>query len=162
MTACDTPPHAYRYVNIIWLSHTYYNHFKVTNVRIVRTLFLTRRLFLKGAYGCEENDFAMKNFTDTQKIGFSLRSIPLCVYEYILCIQPFIFKQKYIIGDHMLTSSYIFIESSTLVSDLNGLMQRILCLIYVAPICNETMTLFQHTVLSKMRPYMAFHIFMQR
>ena len=95
-------------------------------------------------------------------IGLSLRSMPPCVYDYILCIQDLIFKQKYLTDNHMLTSSYIFIESSTLVCDLQGLMRRILCLIYVAPICNETVPLVQHNMLSQMGPYMAFCIFMQR
>ena len=49
----------------------------------------------------------------------------------------------------MLAASYIFIELeySTLVSDLYGLMRRILFLISVAPICNKTVPLFQHLVI---------------
>ena len=46
----------------------------------------------------------------------------------------------------MLTLSYTFIElePSTLVSDLYGFMRRILYLISVAPILNETLPLVQH------------------
>ena len=79
-----------------------------------------------------------------------LRLITPYVSNYILCFQDLIFKQKYITGDHMLTSSYIFIElgPSTLVSDLYGLMRRMLYLIYVAPICNETVPLVQHLVIT--------------
>ena len=45
----------------------------------------------------------------------------------------------------MLTLSQIFLGliSSTFVSDLYGLIRRILYLIYVAPHCNETMPLLQ-------------------
>ena len=51
----------------------------------------------------------------------------------------------------MLTASSIFIELiySTLVSDLYGLMQRILCLIYVAPYFNVTVPLVKHCVITK-------------
>ena len=51
----------------------------------------------------------------------------------------------------MLTSSDIFFEikSSTLVSDLYGLMRRILCLISVGPYCNITVTLVKHCVITK-------------
>ena len=48
----------------------------------------------------------------------------------------------------MLTSSYIFIESSTLVSDLYSLIRHILYLIYVAPIFNEIMPLVQNFVIT--------------
>ena len=82
----------------------------MTNVSIFRTLFLTCHLLLKGAaYVSEENDFVMKDFKDTERIGFILCSMPTCVSNYILCIQALICKQKYTTGGHMLTSSYIFI-----------------------------------------------------
>ena len=74
--------------------------------------------------------------------------MPLCVSDYILCIQDLIFKQKYITDDHMLTLAYILIESSNLVLYLYGLMQRILHLISVAQIFNETMPLVQHRVIT--------------
>ena len=53
------------------------------------------------------------------------------------------FKQKCITGDHMLTTSYIFIELgySTLISDLYGLMRCILYLIFITPYCNVTVPL---------------------
>ena len=62
----------------------------------------------------------------------------------------------------MFTVSYTFIElkSSTLVSDLYGLMQRILCLICITPHCKFTVPLV-NTVLSQRGLYMAFHICMQ-
>ena len=49
----------------------------------------------------------------------------------------------------MLTPSNIIIELkySTLGSDLYGLMQRILYLIYVAPYCNITVPLVKHFVI---------------
>ena len=77
--------------------------------------------------------------------------MPLCVSNYILCIQALIFKQKYITGYHMLKASNILIElkSSTLVSDLYGLMQRILYRISVAPYCSITVTLVKHFVITK-------------
>ena len=51
----------------------------------------------------------------------------------------------------MLTASYIFIElkSSTLVSNLYGLMRRIICLLSVTPYCNFTVTLVKHYVITK-------------
>ena len=106
-------------------------------------------------------DFIIKNSRHV-KIGLSLRSMPPCISNYILCIQDLIFKQKYITGDHMLTLSNIFIESksSTLVSDLYGLMRRILYLISVAKYCNIAMPLV-NTVLSKKGLYTASHICMQ-
>ena len=83
------------------------------------------------------------------KIGLSLRSMPLCVSYYILFILASIFKQNYITGDYMLTSSDKFFEikSSTLVSYLYGLMRRILYLISFATIFNETVPLIQHRVI---------------
>ena len=51
----------------------------------------------------------------------------------------------------MFTSSDIFIEleSLILVSNLYGLMQRILCLICVAPYCNFTVPFLKHCVTQK-------------
>ena len=51
----------------------------------------------------------------------------------------------------MLTSSNIFfeLESSTLVSDLYGLMRRIAYIICVAPFCKFTVTLVKHCVITK-------------
>ena len=140
-------------MNIIRLSCIdFYNCFKFKHVRIVRTPFLMHHLLWKGAAcDCEYNDFAMKNFTDTfNNIGLSLRSIPPCISYCILCIQALIFKQKYITGNLMLTPSNIFFElkSSTWVSDLYGLMRSILYLISVAPICNNTVSLVQHRVIT--------------
>ena len=88
--------------------------------------------------------------------------MPTCVSDYILCIQALIFKQNYITGDHILTLSNIFIElkSSSSVSDLYGLMQRILYVIFVAPYCSITVPLAK-TLLSKKVLYMASHICMQ-
>ena len=51
---------------------------------------------------------------------------------------------------------YVF-TSLTLVSDLYGLMRRILYLIFVAPYCNSTVPLVK-TVLSQMGPYTTFYI----
>ena len=50
----------------------------------------------------------------------------------------------------MLTSSYIFsvLISSKLVSDVYGLMWRILCLIFIQKHCNLTVPLAQHCVLT--------------
>ena len=91
----------------------------------------------------------------------SLRSIPLWVSDYILCLQYLIFKQKYITGDHTLTAWNIFIElkSSTLVSYLYGLMWRIFYLISVAPYCNITVPLVKHCVITKGREYSFFFSF---
>ena len=63
---------------------------------------------------------------------------------------------------HMLTSSDICfaLESLTLVSDLYGLIRRMLYVVCVAPHCKFTVTLV-NTVLSKVGPYMVFHIYMQ-
>ena len=62
----------------------------------------------------------------------------------------------------MLTPSEIFIELeySTLVSDLYGLMQCILCLICVAPYCNVTVPLVKYCVITQ-GPYMESHISMK-
>ena len=51
----------------------------------------------------------------------------------------------------MLTPSNIFIElkSSTLVSDLYGLMQRVLSLISVAPFCKSTIPFVKQCVITK-------------
>ena len=51
----------------------------------------------------------------------------------------------------MLTSSDIFIELEypNLVSNLYGLTQRILCLIFVGPHCKFTVTLVKHYVITK-------------
>ena len=53
---CVTPPpHDYRYMNILRLSYAhFYNNFKVTNIGIFRTPFLTRHLFWKVVACCEE------------------------------------------------------------------------------------------------------------
>ena len=61
----------------------------------------------------------------------------------------------------MLTSSYIFsgLISSTSVSDLYGLIGRILCLIYVGPYCIFIRPL-ENNALYQMVPNMAFNIFM--
>ena len=50
----------------------------------------------------------------------------------------------------MLTSSYIFsgLISATFVSDLYGLIQRILYLIFVGPYCNLTVPLVKHCVIT--------------
>ena len=57
----------------------------------------------------------------------------MCIQLYTF-IQALIFKHKYITGDHMLILSNIFIELkySILVSNLYGLMQHKLGIIYVA------------------------------
>ena len=77
--------------------------------------------------------------------------MPPCVSDYILFIQALIFRHKNIIIDHMLTASSIFIElkSSTLESDLYGLMRCILCLIYVTTYCNVTVPLAKHCGITK-------------
>ena len=51
----------------------------------------------------------------------------------------------------MLTSSEIFIEIeySTLVSNLYGLIRRILYLIFVGPHCKFTVSLVKHSVITK-------------
>ena len=74
----------------------------------------------------------------------------------------FIVKWNYITGDHMLTLSYIFsgLMSSTFVSDLYGLIQRIL---YLIVLVHTTMwpCYWSNTVLLQMVLYMEFHICMQ-
>ena len=77
--------------------------------------------------------------------------MPLCVSDYILCIQALIFKQKYITGDYMLTASNMFneLKSLTLVSNLYGLMRRILYLISITPYCNITVQLVKHFVITE-------------
>ena len=93
----------------------------------------------------------MKKFMDTfNKIGLSPISMPLCVSGYIPCIQDLIFKHKYRTGGFILIVSDIFFELkySTWVSYLYGLMRRILYLIYVAPIFNETVPLVQHRIIT--------------
>ena len=59
-------------------------------------------------------------------------------------------RQKYIAGDHLLTSPYIFsgLISSMFVSDLYGLMQHILYLFFVGPHYNVTVILVQHCVIT--------------
>ena len=84
----------------IWTSYDYHMYIlkkklKVTNVRIVRAPFLTGPFSIKGAAAVKKI-IRHKNFT-TRK-GSSLRSMPLCVPDYILCIQYLIFKQRYITG----------------------------------------------------------------
>ena len=55
VTVYNTTPHDYRYMNTIRLSYVdSYKHFKVTNVRIVSTLLLTRHLLFKGTACFEE------------------------------------------------------------------------------------------------------------
>ena len=51
----------------------------------------------------------------------------------------------------MLTTSdiYLELESSTLLSDFYGLMQRILYVICVAPYCKFTLPLLKHCVITK-------------
>ena len=51
----------------------------------------------------------------------------------------------------MLTASNIFIElkSSTLVSNLYGLIRHILCVITVVPYCSITVPLVKHCVITK-------------
>ena len=58
-------------------------------------------------------------------------------------------------GDHMLTPSSIFCVfiSSTLVSDLYGLMQCILYLLFIAPYCNSTVPLVKHCVITNDHVY---------
>ena len=77
--------------------------------------------------------------------------MPPCVFDYILCIQYLIFKQKYITSDHMLTVSNIFIElkSSTLVSNLYGFMRRISYLFSFASYCSITVPLVKHRIITK-------------
>ena len=60
----------------------------------------------------------------------------------------------------MLTSSHICFELkySTLVSDLYGLMWRILYLIPFVPYCNETMLLVQHSVIKNGTVYLVLHL----
>ena len=55
----------------------------------------------------------------------------------------------------MLTALSIFVElkSSTLVSDLYGLIRRILCLIYVEPYCKFTVPLVKHRVITEVHLY---------
>ena len=61
----------------------------------------------------------------------------------------------------MLTSLDIFFEikSSTLVSNLYGLMRRILCLIFVGPYFNITMPLVKHCVITKVPLYGVSHFY---
>ena len=52
-------------------------------------------LIPKGASCCEENDFVMKNFTNTfNKIGFNLRSMPPLISGYVICVQDLIFNTE--------------------------------------------------------------------
>ena len=92
-------------MHIIHLSYVdYYNHFKVTNVRIVRTLFPNVSPILKRRSQFLNKRRRHKNFTDTfNKIGLSLHSIPPRVSNCITYIQYLICKQKYITGDYTLT-----------------------------------------------------------
>ena len=62
---------------------------------------------------------------------------------------------------HMLKESYIFIESesSTLVSNLYGLMPRILYLLFIASHCKFTVTLVKHCVITKGTLYGVLYFF---
>ena len=69
----------------------------------------------------------------------------------MLFIQDLISKQKYTTGTSYVDFSDIFIElkSSTLVSDLHGLMRHILCLIFVALYFKFTVPLIKQCVITK-------------
>ena len=73
-----------------------------------------------------------------------------CSYDYMLCFQALIVNTIYITGNHMLKSSYILFELkySTLVSDLYGLMQCILYLIFITAYFYMNMSLV-NTMLSQ-------------
>ena len=68
---------------------------------------------------------------------------------YTLC-PIFSIIQKYITGDHMLTSSHIFLGliSSTFVSYLYGLIRHVLCISSIGPYCKFTMPLVKHGVIT--------------
>ena len=85
----------------------------------------------------------------------------MCILSYNL-LPRFYLRQRYTIGYlYAAIIRHIFqLEYSTLVSDLYGLMQRILYVIFVGKVCHLTMPLV-NTVLSKMGPYMEFDICMQ-
>ena len=105
----------------------------------------------------------MKNFTEMfNKIGLSLLSMPLYVYDYIFCVQALIFKQKYITRDNMLPSSEkcFKLESSTLVSYL-WLNTTYIIINFYCTILFCDRFIVQHTALSQMGPYMDFLICMK-
>ena len=81
----------------------------------------------------------------------TLQAMPLCSSDYILCSKIYYLIQEYITGDYILTSSEIFIElkSLSLVSDLYGLIRRILYLIFVGPYCKCTVPLVKQCVITK-------------
>ena len=127
----------------------FYNHFKATNSRLGRNLFLTIHLFFNGA-AVVKKIRRHKNLTNTlNKIALSQRSMTPFFSGYTLCMKDLICKQKYITDDYMLTLSDISFElkSSTLVSNSYGLIRHILYLISVAPYCKFTVPLLKHCVI---------------
>ena len=63
--------------------------------------------------------------------------------------------QNYTPVDHMLTSLHTFsgLIYSMFVSDIYGLIRRILCLIFIGPHCKVTMILVQHCVITNVPLY---------
>ena len=85
------------------------------------------------------------------------------IWLYTLC-PIFTIIQKYITGDHMLTSSQIFsgLIYSTCVPYLYELIRRILCLIFIRPHCTVTVPSVQHGFIANVPLYGVSHIFTQR
>ena len=69
--------------------------------------------------------------------------------------------QKYITGDHILIPSETFfeLESSSLVSDLYDLIQRMLYLIFVRSNCKFTLSFIKHCVIKKGSLYLVSYFY---
>ena len=129
----------------------FYNHFKLKHVRIVRTPFLMRHIFLKGAACCKENDLVFKNLTDTfNQIGLSLHSMPPWLFDYILCVQYLISNKEvykwlsYVDAIICIFCVYIFNFSIQFIW-LNAIY---IIPNFVTPYCYSTVPLVKHCVIT--------------
>ena len=110
---------------------------------------------------CEENDIFIKT-SRARKIwiyvNLSARIRLYTFFQYLMQIK------NYITGNQMLTTViHIFehLKASTVVSNVYGIMRRILYLIVIAPRCNMTMPLVQHRMI-KDGPFILSLIFERR
>ena len=162
--ACNPPP----MTKCIWTSYGYhvvylYNHFRLTKSKVVRTLpiyWYNLYLVTWGAAHIKKMTLSWKTSWNVWIWIWTNVNVPVCIRLCTLC-PSFNIIQKYISGDHMLTSSCIFsvVTSSTFVSDIYGLIRRILCLICVAPYCNVTVPLDQHYVIKNETLYGASYFY---
>ena len=136
------------YENHMAIIYLFYNHFKVKNIRMVRTLLLSTSPILKKAQPMWRKWLCHKKLHVHDQ--YELLSRSSCLARlYNLC-QSFNIINRYITGDHMLKLSHIFLGliSSMFVSGIYALIRRISCLICIGPYCIVTVPLAQHHVIT--------------